>query len=148
MVCVIRNCPLLGHGLRKAGSVPWLSENIIIGGPVPSHCPECRICDTAQSMATGSAACESNVVGVEMVFETAGHSKAPFQCIPTPSRLFRADPSVITTGIEELILEAFLIASSRLVIITGAAETHGALENASIFSIEDKSKSLKLSAIR
>ncbi len=98
-------------------------------------------------MANSSVACESNVVGVEMVFESAGH-KAPSQCIPIPSRLFRADPSVITTGIEELILEAFLIASSRLVMINGAAETHGALENASIFSIEDKSKSLKLSAIR
>lgn len=83
-----------------------------------------------------------------MVFETAGHNKAPSQCIPIPSRLFRADPSVNATGIEELMLEAFLIASYRLEIITGAAGTHGALEKASIFSIEDKSKSLKLSAIR
>lgn len=83
-----------------------------------------------------------------MVLETAGHSKAPFQCIPIPSRLFRADPSVNKTGIEALIFEAFLIASSRLEIITGAAGTHGALENASIFSFEDKSKSLKFSAMR
>lgn len=46
-------------------------------------------------------------LGLEMVLETAGHSKAPSQCIPIPSRLFPADPSVYAAGIEALIFEAF-----------------------------------------
>lgn len=82
-----------------------------------------------------------------MAFETTGHFKAPPQYTPTPSRLFRADPSVNATGMEGSIFVAFLIASLRLEIIMGAAGTHGAFENASIFSNEDRSNSLNFSAM-
>lgn len=83
-----------------------------------------------------------------MVFETAGHCKAPLQCTPIPRRLFRADPSVKATDVRGSMLVALFIAVLRLQIIIGAAGTHGALENAFIFSNEAMSKSLNFSAMR
>lgn len=68
-----------------------------------------------------------------MVFETAGHFKAPLQCTPVPRKFFRADSSVKATDVRGSMLVALFIAVSLLQIIIGAAGTHGALENASIF---------------
>lgn len=89
--------------------------------------------DTARSMTTSSAAWASIVLGVDMVLEISGHFIEPPQCIPIPSRLFWTEPSVNVTGKKGSRVVAFLIASSRLAITTGAATIHGALQNASIF---------------
>lgn len=99
-------------------------------------------------MATNSAACGSSVFEEDMVFEIAGHCKAPLQCTPMPRRLFRADPSVKATDVRRSTLVALLMAVSRLQIIMGAAGTHRALETASIFSNVARSKSLNFSAMR
>lgn len=71
---------------------------------------------------------------METLLEISDQRRLPVHLMPVPIALFRADPSVNTTGLRGSKFFALWIASSFSKMLTGTGGIQGALVNASIFS--------------